>query len=176
MAKITCSSTKTVARAVRELEEAGWITVQRTYHQANRYRLAWPVDKNDLGQQAKKIEDKPVAESGQIWVQQEDRDVPQSYLNNLPKTYSSRLGEKRPWKRALNDQGTYERRIADRFGPEIWDLLGTLNDIDPEAVKRLCRAEQQGSLTNSDIETARLAVRQTHARASRRNNLAQEVL
>jgi hypothetical protein len=162
IAKRICVSSKSISRAVAELETQGWLKVKRSRKSTNEYRIAWP---NEVGTPERVPivgdGDKTVPPAGHFLPEGRDKNVPLSYLKNLPKTYSSRLGEEKGARSAFRDQGTYEQRIVERFGPTTWDLLSALAERDPGAVERLCHAERLGKLTQSDMDAAHLAVMRT---------------
>jgi hypothetical protein len=157
LAEKTCLSSKSISRAIKQLEERGWLKVNRKRERSNQYRLAWPPGRkpsSKLGGAA----DISVPKSGQNRPQERAGNVPQTYLNNLPKTYSSGLGggKGRRWR----DRGSYEQRIADRFGPKVWSLLGDLQQFSPDMVDELCDLERAGELTIDHIQNVALFLKQ----------------
>lgn len=160
LAERICLSSKSIQRAVGQLEKLGWLKVDRRRDRSNRYRMAWPPGqkpspppKEDDG------EDKIVPNQGQHCPSGQGKTVRQSYLTKYPKTFSSRLGEGRLGKK-FSDQGRYEAEIIGRFGPGMVEVLEKLNEVEPIAVERLCRMAKDGTLTLSDIAAARLAAAQ----------------
>jgi len=157
LAERICLSNKSVYRAVRKLEREGWLEVDRKRERSNHYRMAWPAGRKPLPRQSKAKEaDGNVLAEGQDCPPLEDRDVRQSYLTKLPRTFSSRLGNGSKSKK-FSDRGKYEVQIMNRFGAGISEVLQKLDEIAPAAVDELCRMEQQGMLTEADIDAARLA-------------------
>jgi hypothetical protein len=135
--------------------------VTRYPRSSNHYRLDWPEGHHEKPHQEQSNVDNSVSDAGQICPPNRDRNVSQSYLKNPLKSYSSGTGEGKPSKRRFADQGTYERRIAERYGPETWDILA---ELDPAVIEELCKKEKDGQLDASDIAAARLAVAQTKRR------------
>jgi Helix-turn-helix domain len=155
-----CLSSRSIQRAVVQLEKLEWLAVDRQRERSNRYRMSWPPGrKPSAPPRDAEGEDKTVQDERQGCLRGEDKTVRQSYLNKYPKTFSSRLGVGKPGKR-FSDQGRYESEIIRRFGPEMVEVLQKLNAVDPTTVERLCRMAQDGTLMSSDILSARLAAAQ----------------
>jgi hypothetical protein len=140
-----CVSTKTVQRSVKELEQAGWLSVNRSKGRmrSNRYRP------NLMNEETRQARDKFGRKTGRHSPKKEDSDVPQSYLRKLPKTFSQEAFARK--ERRFPDQGTYEERIIQRYGPHMRGHLEALAIRDPAALARLCREEKHGVLTESDL-------------------------
>ena len=157
LADKTCLSSKSISRAVKQLEENGWLSVYRKRDRSNQYRLTWPPGRNPRS----KLDGANISVStrGQNRPEARVGNVPQTYSTNLPKTYSSGLGGGRG-RRAWKDRGSYEQRIADRFGPAIWGLLGDLQQFSPEMVDQLCDLERVGELTLDHVKNATLLLKQ----------------
>jgi Helix-turn-helix domain len=162
-AKRLCLSDKSVQRSVRQLERAGWLQVTRQTKRSNHYRISWPdgreprakVDK----QTSEAARDEFVPEIGQLRSPTGDKNVRQSYLTNLTKTYLRRPGGGSNGK-GIVDQGKYELAIVNRFGGETANLLQQLHEIAPAALGELCQMERDGFLTRAEIDAARLTVLQ----------------
>ena len=143
-----CVSTKTVQRCVKELERTGWVKVLRPRGRTrtNRYRPNFPpIGKTSIGSG-----DKTKQKSRQLGLENPDADVPQSYLENLPKSYLEGAGAEKP--AVMRDQGTYEQRIISRLGPNGFHWLEALAKEDPETLTSLCRAEKLGLLPDAQLE------------------------
>lgn len=140
-----CISTKTVQRSVKELEKAGWLSVNRSKgrRQSNRYRP------NFVKEETARSRDKSGQKTGHLSPGKEDCGVPQSYLRKIHRTFSQAASEGK--ERRLPDQGTYEERIIERYGSHIRGHLETLATQNPAALTRICRAEKLGFLTTADI-------------------------
>ncbi len=155
-----CLSSRSIQRAVVQLEELGWLAVDRKRERSNRYRMSWPPGrKPSPPPEQTEGEDKIVRSERQACPGGEDKTVPQSYSYKYPKTFSSRPGGGKPGKR-FSDQGRYEAEIIRQHGPEMVEVLQELNEVNPTAVERLCRMARDGTLTFSDIAAARLAAAQ----------------
>jgi hypothetical protein len=155
-----CLSSRTIQRAVIQLEDLGWLTVDRQRERSNRYRMSWPPGRKPSPLPKKtKDEDEIVHGERQSCLSDEDRNGRQIYLAKYPKPFSSRLGAGELGKRFV-DQGRYETDIIRRFGPGMIEVLQKLNEIDPATVEELCRRTRDGTLTDHDISAARLAVTQ----------------
>lgn len=152
------ASGRTIQRGVGELEKRGWLSVSRRMDRSNHYRMAFPVELClEVGKVAERDDANIVGQTGHFCRDPQDRDVRQTFLSNLSRTSSSRLSEGD--RGAGSDRGLYELRIAERYGPEIWNLFEELARIDPPKVQSLCDLERRGALTIADIETARLFAR-----------------
>jgi len=149
LASIICAATKTVQRGLRELENRGWITIQRSRSRrtTNRYRLHWPVGEERADK------DKSVPNNGHSKANKEDEDVSQSYLSNLPRTS---LSGSRGKKSHFPDRGLYEQKIIERFGPRAEEALVELNKTAPHLLDAICRAEKDGELTAADMHGLQL--------------------
>lgn len=155
-----CLSSRSIQRAVVQLEELGWLAVDRQRERSNRYRMSWPPGrKPSRPPKEAEEEDKIVRSERQQCLCGEDKTVRQSYSTKYPKTFSSRLGGGKPAKRFSN-QGRYEADIIRQFGPSMIEVLQKLNEVNSTAVERLCRMARDGTLTFSDIAAARLAAAQ----------------
>ncbi|WP_369127021.1 helix-turn-helix domain-containing protein [Bradyrhizobium yuanmingense] len=155
-----CLSSRSIQRAVVQLEELGWLAVDRQRERSNRYRMSWPPGRKPSHPPKEADgEDKIVCTERQECLSGEDKTVRQSYSTKYPKTFSSRPGGGKPGKR-FSDQGRYEADIIRQFGPSMIEVLQKLNDVNSTAVERLCRMARDGTLTFSDIATARLAAAQ----------------
>jgi len=155
-----CLSSRSIQRAVVQLEELGWLVVDRQRERSNRYRMSWPPGRKPSPRPKEaEGEDKTVHSERQECHSGEDKIVRQSYSTKYPKTFSSRTGVGKPGKR-FSDQGRYEAEIIRQFGPDMFEVLQKLNEVDSIAVERLCRMARDGTLTFSDIAAARLAAAQ----------------
>jgi hypothetical protein len=155
-----CLSSRSIQRAVVQLEELGWLAVDRQRERSNRYRMSWPPGRKPLPPPKEaEGEDKIVRSERQECLNGQDKTVRQSYSTKYPKTFSSRPGVGTPGKR-FSDQGKYEAEIIGQFGPGMIEVLQKLNEVDSTAVERLCRMARDGTLTFSDIAAARLAAAQ----------------
>ncbi|WP_028350260.1 helix-turn-helix domain-containing protein [Bradyrhizobium murdochi] len=160
LAEQICLSSKSVQRAVGQLERMGWLEVDRKRERSNHYRMSWPTGRKPSLRKGKAKEtDKIVAEGGQDCSLEGDKNVRQSYLNKYPRTFSGRLGEGKQGVR-FNDRGRYEMEIVRRYGDKMVSVLETLNEVEPRAVDNLCRKERDGRLTPADIAAARLTAAQ----------------
>ncbi len=155
-----CLSSKSIQRAVGQLERLGWLEVERRRERSNRYRLRWPPGRAPVHTPTEGDDaDKTVLVDRQKRLTGGDTTVRQSYLNKHLKTFSSRLGGGRQATR-FADQGKFEAEIIARFGPRMIDLLEKLNEIDPGAVEQLCRRAKDGTLSRVDIAAAELTAAQ----------------
>ncbi|WP_409999387.1 helix-turn-helix domain-containing protein [Bradyrhizobium sp. SZCCHNR2028] len=153
-------SSRSIQRAVVQLEELGWLTVDRQRERSNRYRMSWPPGRMPSHPpEVAKREDDIVPTERQECLRGEDKSVRQSYSYKYPKTFSSRPGEGKLGKR-FSDQGRYEAEIIRQYGPEMVEVLQELNEVNPTAVEWLCRMARDGTLTAANIASARLAAAQ----------------
>jgi hypothetical protein len=83
-----CLSTRSIQRAVVQLEELGWLAVDRQKERSNRYRMSWPPGRTPSPKEAER-EDKIVLRERQERLSGEDKTVRQSYSTKYPKTFSS---------------------------------------------------------------------------------------
>ena len=153
-------SAKSVQRATKALETIGWLAVLRNRKErsANRYKLAWPRDCSQSLVKQPGSADKNVPRRRQTKPGDGDKDVRQSYLANLPKTYLSGLSGEAYVRQRFPDRGAFEERIVSRFGSDIREIFERLEEIDPAIVDRICLAEKMGCLAPRDIDAARRTV------------------
>jgi Helix-turn-helix domain len=151
-------STKTVQRALNELEEYEAITVRRFRKIKIPNRCApnfLPVDM-----------DKLVSKFGQSCPPVADTHVHQSYLSiqsESSSTVSPVIGSKivlfvGSYNR--KERGVIEAAVIKRLGDDGLDILSQLSLLDDRIIDRLCRAQLNGALTTRDLEAARLAAKQ----------------
>ncbi|WP_158091576.1 helix-turn-helix domain-containing protein [Bradyrhizobium canariense] len=159
LAEKICMTTKSVHRAIDQLEETGWLEVERKANCSNRYRLRWPPGRRPTPASAERKMDRDVPAERQRCPPGRDASVGRTYLSKQPKTFLSRLGGGRQEAR-FTDQGKFEAEIIRRFGPGMIDVLEKLNEIDPRAVEQLCRRAKDGTLSRVDIAAAELTVAQ----------------
>lgn len=140
-----CVSTKTVQRSVKELETAGWLSVNRSKGRthSNRYRP------NLVKQETAASRDKSGPKSGHLGPGKEDSGVPQSYLKKLHRTFRQDASKRK--EERFPDQGAYEQRIIERYGPQMRGHLETLATRNPAALTSICRAEKLGVLTTDEV-------------------------
>lgn len=153
-------SSRTIQRAVVQLEELGWLAVDRKKERSNHYRMTWPPGrKPSLALKEVGGEDKLVLSKRQECHEGEDKTVLQTFSTKHPKSFSSRLGDGRA-ARPFSDRGKYEAEIIRQFGSDMIEVLEKLNELDSTAVERLCRMARDRILTASEIAAAKLAVAQ----------------
>ncbi|MCK1326653.1 helix-turn-helix domain-containing protein [Bradyrhizobium sp. 156] len=157
LAKKICMTTKSVHRAVDQLEETGWLEVERKANCSNRYRLRWPPGRKPLPAPAGRKVDRNVPAERQRCPSGRDASVGRTYLPNQPKTFLSGLGEEGFGER-FKDRGKYEAEIVRKYGSKMVELFHELDKIDATAVEQLCRKAKNGSLTSLDISAAQLSV------------------
>lgn len=159
LAKAVCMTTKSVHRAVHQLEEAAWLDVERKANNSNRYRLRWPPGRRAMPASARQKADKNVSIGRHRCPPGSDANVVRTYLSNQTKSYLTGLGEGSDSKR-FKDRGKYEAEIIRRYGSNMIELFEKLDKIDPTAVEQLCRKAQNGTLNCADIGAAELSVAQ----------------
>jgi hypothetical protein len=148
-------STKTIQRAMIDLEEGQFITVRRSRRSSvsNRYApIFLPVDW-DAG----------VALGGQLCPLTEDVDVPQSSLSTLSissSTEAARQAAAAPPGYDRRKRGVLELKLMSLLGNNGLDVLSELNAIDEGIVDRLCQALTDGTLSDRELSAARLAAKQ----------------
>jgi len=150
-----CLSSRTIQRAVVQLEHLGWLTVDRQRERSNHYLMSWPPGRKPTPTtKGAQEEDKAVQTAGQTCLPGPDKNGRQTYSNKYPRTFSRRSGEGSCGK-VLSDQRTYEMRIVEQFGPGTIEVLQILREASPTLVKELHKKARCGTLTQVDIEVAR---------------------
>ncbi|MDA9402708.1 hypothetical protein XH79_28820 [Bradyrhizobium sp. CCBAU 45389] len=157
LANKICMTTKSVHRAVDQLEETGWLEVERKANCSNRYRLRWPPGRKPVPALAGRKVDRNVPTERQPSPSRRDASVGRTYLSNQPKTFLIGLGGEGLGER-FKDRGKYEAQIVSDYGPDMVGVFEELDRIDATAVEQLCRKAKSGSLTPLDINAARLSV------------------
>jgi Helix-turn-helix domain len=151
-------STKTVQRAIDELEEYETITVRRFRKIKIPNRCAPIFLAVDM--------DKHISKSGQSCPPATDTYVHQSYLSIQSKSSSTAspvIGPgimlfAMPYNR--KERGAIEADVMKRLGDDGLNILSQLSDLDDRIVDRLCQAQFNGVLTVHDLEAAKLAAKQ----------------
>jgi hypothetical protein len=159
-------STKTVQRAIDELQEFEVITVRRFRKIKIPNRCAPVFLPEDM--------DKPVSIIGQSCPPATDTDVHQSYLSIHSKsssTASPLIGPRftlcaTSYNR--KERGAIEVDVMKRLGNDGTNILSQLADIDDRIVDRLCQAQFSGALTEQDLEAAKLAAKQSRVDRTKR--------
>lgn len=159
LAEKICMTTKSVHRAVDQLEETGWLEVERKANRSNRYRLRWPPGRGPMQVSAGRKMDKNVLAEGQQCPMDRDASVGRTYLSKQPKTFLSGLGEGRRGE-VFKDRGRYEAEIINDYGSKMMSLFLELDKIDATAVEQLCRKAKSRTLSSIDISAAQLRVAQ----------------
>ena len=153
-------SVKTIKRAAQGLEQLGVLTIKS--QRRNRCRYAPVFLEGD--------EDKIVKKAGLAGPPAPDRNVTESYLNNLlkpsPPTTAADQGSE-PGRSVFHgynynprQRGALELEVAELLGGDGFEVLARLAELDPPAVDRLCRAFAVGALGDRELAAARLAVQQ----------------
>jgi hypothetical protein len=149
-------SVKTVQRAARGLEQLGFITVTGGGRQGYRYAPRFtPED-----------EDNSVKADGHNRSAAMDKTVNESFLQIYPKepTLTTGAAKRRTACAAPayqpSQRGAVEVQLAEKLGPEGFDVLAKLGSIDDRIIERLCRAYSAGLLSDREIIAARLAAEQ----------------
>lgn len=152
VASYLCIATKTVQRSVRELENRGWLTIQRSRSRrtTNRYRPHWPSGRTTAEG------DNSGPNNGHLSANKGDEHVRQSFLENLLRTS---LSGSRGKKANFPDRGLYEQHILERFRGDAEQLLTELNEHAPDVLNVVCRAQKEGKLTAADWYGLRLYLR-----------------
>lgn len=159
LAEKICMTTKSVHRAVDQLEETGWLEVERKANCSNRYRLRWPPGRGPMQVSAGRKMDRNVLAEGPRCPSGRDASVGRTYLSKQPKTFLSGLGEGRRGE-VFKDRGRYEAEIINDYGSNMIDLFLELDEIDATAVEQLCRKAKSRTLSSIDISAAQLRVAQ----------------
>lgn len=151
------SSNKTAQRAARGLKALGFITIRSGTRERSGQRYA-PVFHSDDWDNSGNGRGRNRAESA-------DTDVPQSSLSIQLKSSSRAFrkakegnGVRAPFKPA--ERGAIEIRLAGMLGPNGFEILGRLEEIDDAIVDRLCRALAEDQLGDRELSAARLAAEQ----------------
>jgi hypothetical protein len=152
-------STRTIQRAARGLIELGLITVKPNELGNSEYRYApvlLPEDADNSGgkkrQQCPDASDTNVRESS-LAIRSTSSSTEEA-LQGSAKGRVSRSNFN------LKERGAIEVKLAEKLGPDGFDILARLASIDDAIVTRLCRAFVDGVLSERDLEAARLAAQQ----------------
>ena len=157
-------STKTVRRAVVQLETAGVIRVKRSTAKGRSHRYE-PI----FGGAADA--DKNGHHGGQIRASPGGAVVPQSYLKNPLRTYLAGQVHPQSSSRARNDgrrlsrrgssrpdRGRLECEVAARLGPNGMEILFAIAAADGRVVDKLCDAFADGTLSDAQLNEAKLII------------------
>jgi hypothetical protein len=153
-------STRTADRAVKGLEALELLRVTRPG--LIRYAPMFTpqdADKNDTKerQDCPRSTDKFGAES--LLVIHPNQSTP---TEEARQQFELRVGPERYYDRSR--RGAHERELAQLIGPDGYDVLASLSDVDDTIIDRLCAAHVQGGVGAREIDAARLAVAQLAAR------------
>jgi hypothetical protein len=159
-------SVKSVIRAAGGLQKRGFITIKSRAEGEPGYRYAPIFVPDDQYEN--------VRASGQSCPSSEDMDVGESSLDILlkeslapssPISGGRRSGQpNKAYKRG--QRGALEATVAELFGTDGWNVLERLSSLDDRIVDRLCRASFEGSLSQRDLNAARLAAKQMNGSRS----------
>lgn len=140
---------RTVQRAARGLEKLGLITVRSNTVGKSAYRYA-PI--------LLPLDDNAVEYGGHGGPKSGGANVKESSLEIHNTSYSTATKLAKPTFKPL-ERGTLEIEVAKLLGPDGLDILTHLAAIDDAFVWRLCRACDDGVLSERDLAAARLAVK-----------------
>jgi hypothetical protein len=170
-ALLSRKSVKTVSRVAEGLEKRGFVIIKSRVEGEPGYRYAPVLEPDDQYEN--------VRASRQSCPSSEDMDVGESSLDILlkeslapssPISGGRRSGQpNKAYNRA--QRGGLEPTVAELFGTDGWSVLERLSKLDDRIVDRLCRACFEGSLSQRDLNAARLAAKQMNGSRSEHHTI-----